>query len=34
LHTDFSELEAHNFDYDTVDTVQDDVTYTVTINEE
>ena len=34
LHTDFSELEAHNFDYDTVDTVQDDITYTVTINEE
>ena len=35
LHTDLSELEAHNFDYDTADDVQDsDVTYTVTINEE
>lgn len=35
LHTDLSELESHNFDYDTSDDVQDsDVTYTVTINEE
>ncbi len=35
LHTDLSELESHNFDYDTADDVQDsDVTYTVTINEE
>ncbi len=35
LHTDLSELESHNFDYDTADNVQDsDVTYTVTINEE
>lgn len=35
LHTDLSELEAHNFDYDTADDVHDsDVTYTVTINEE
>lgn len=31
LHTDLSELEAHNFDYDTViDEQKDDVTYTVT----
>ena len=31
LHTDLSELEAHNFDYDTVNNEQkDDVTYTVT----
>ena len=35
LHTDLSELESHNFDYDITDDVQDsDVTYTVTINEE
>lgn len=35
LHTDLSELESHNFDYDTADDGQDsDVTYTVTINEE
>ncbi len=31
LHTDLSELESHNFDYDTVnDDQKDDVTYTVT----
>ena len=35
LHTDLSELESHNFDYDTADDGQDsDVTNTVTINEE
>ena len=34
LHTDLSELESHNFDYETVaDEQKDDVTYTVSSEE-